>query len=284
LRQSEVQSAEQKQAVQALQADAGRSESSISELRSELKRSRDAVQALEVSLADTRARADAAKVQADTALATSREFLTALVAAREEQRRQLAENGASFAEASRRLTEIESRLQAQQRLLQQTSTSLNDASRRLVALESSVVEAGRKSAALEAKAKTGQETDATLTRQLQTLRVQVDETRSVINSEGLMKLQRELQGVQRDTAVLRGSIEDLQHAHSEAASRARNQYLDLDTRIQALKQKIPPPANHDARSHEAPGREGSAAHADDSAAGSIPPRAEGTPVPTPGSQ
>lgn len=80
---------------------------------------------------DARARTDAAKVQADSALATSREFLANLLAAREEQRRQLDENGVAFTDLRRELADLESRLQAQLPLLEQNASGLNDTSLRL---------------------------------------------------------------------------------------------------------------------------------------------------------
>jgi predicted nucleic acid-binding Zn-ribbon protein len=224
LRTTEAQTVEQKQAVQALRADAGRSESSISELRSELKRTQSSVHDLEVALADQKSRTDATQ-------ASTRDFLANLVAAREEQRRQLAESHAAFTDVKRKLADLEMRLQAQQRALEQASATLTEANRRLAAAETGLADAGR-------KAKAGQEADATLTRQVQTLQVQVTETRSVISSEGLLKLMREVQGVQRDTAALRGAIEELEHGQTEAATRSKNYYLDLDARIQALKQNL----------------------------------------------
>ena len=224
LRQTEVQSAEQKQVVQSLRADAGRSESSISELRAELKRTQGSIHDLEVGLTDVRARAD-------TAQATSRDFLANLVAAREEQRRQLADGAAANTELKRKLADLEVRLQTQQRLIEQTSASLTEANRRLTVAEAGLV-------TLAAKAKAGQEADVAMAKQLQTLQGQVAETRAIISSEGLLKVMRDLQGVQRDTAALRGSIEELEHGQTEAAARTKNFYLDLDSRIQSLKQKM----------------------------------------------
>ena len=223
-RSTEVQTAEQKRAVQALRADAGRSESSISELRAELRRAQGSIHDLEVSLTDVKARADAAR-------ATSREFLANLVAAREEQRRQIADSAAVFTDLKRKLADLETRLQAQQRMLEQAGNSLLEANRRLAVTEAGLV-------TLAAKAKTAQDTDAALTKQLQTLQGQVAETRAVISSEGLLKLMRDLQSVQRETAVLRGSMEELEHGQTEASVRAKSYYLDLDSRIQTLKQKM----------------------------------------------
>lgn len=223
-RQAEVQTAEQKQAVQALKADAGRSESSISDLRNELKRTQSSLHDLEVSLAQVR-------TQAQTAQDTGRDFLANLVAAREEQRRQLADSSQALADIRRKLSDIDTRLQAQQRTLEQTAGTLTEADRRLAAVEAGLAEAGRKAAA-------NNEADAAANRQLQALRSQVEEARKVFSSDSMLKMMRDVQGVQRETAVLRGTIDDLQHAQNEAASRARNQYLDLDSRIQTLKQNM----------------------------------------------
>lgn len=239
LRQTEAQ---QGQAVQALRSGADRSESVIAELRTEIRRTQESVHGLEVALTEARARTDAAKVQADSALSTSREFLANLLAAREEQRRQLDENGVAFADLRRKAADLGSRLQAQQRLIDQGNVAFNDAIRRLIAVEAGLQEAGRRSALLEAKAKAGQESDDGLTRQLATLRKQVEETRSVISSEGLLQMMRELEDVRRNSASLRGTIEELQKAQADSAAQARNYYLDLDSRVRLLTQPAPQPA------------------------------------------
>jgi predicted nucleic acid-binding Zn-ribbon protein len=239
LRQTEAQ---QGQAVQALRAGADRSESVISDLRTEIRRTQESVHELEVALTDARGRTDAAKVQADSALSTSREFLANLIAAREEQRRQLDENGVAFADLRRKAADLESRLQAQQRLIDQGNVAFNDAIRRLIAVEAGLQEAGRGSMLLAAKAKAGQEADDGLTRQLATLRKQVEDTRSVLSSESLLQMMRELEGVRRNSASLRGSIEELQKAQADSAAQARNYFLDLDSRVRQLKQPAPQPA------------------------------------------
>ena len=240
LRQTEVQ---QGQAVQALRAGVDRSENVVAELRAEIKRTQDSVHGLEVALTDARARTDAAKVQADSALSTSREFLGNLLAAREEQRRQLDENGVAFADLRRKAADLESRLQAQERLIEQGNVAFSDAIRRLIAVEAGLQEAGRRSGTLEAKAKTGLESDDALSRQLVSLRKQVEETRAVINSEGLLQMMRELEDVRRNSASLRGSIEELQKAQADSAAQARNYYLDLDSRVRQFKQPAPQPAH-----------------------------------------
>jgi predicted nucleic acid-binding Zn-ribbon protein len=236
LHQTEVQ---QGQAVQALRAGADRSESVVAGLRTEIERTQESVHGLEVALTDARARTDAAQVQADSALATTREFLANLLAAREEQRRQLDENSVAFADLRRKFADLESRLQAQQRLLEQNASALNDASRRLYAVEAGLQEAGPRSTLLEAKAKAGQDADDGLSRQLATLRKQVEETRSVISSAGLLQMLREIEDVRRNSASLHGTIEELRKAQADSAAQARNYYLDLDSRVRQMKQPAP---------------------------------------------
>jgi chromosome segregation ATPase len=223
--------------VQALRAEASRSESGMTDLRAEIRRTLDSVHELEVALTDARARTDAAKVQADNALATSREFLANLVSAREEQRRQLDQNGAVFAEIRRKLADLDTRLQAQQRLLEQNAAVLNDGTRRLQALESGLQDATRRSALLEARAKSSQETDDGLTRQIATMRKQVDDTRAALGTGGLLQMMREMEDMRRSSASLRGSIDELQKAQADSAAQSRNFYRDLDSRLQTLKQR-----------------------------------------------
>lgn len=205
-------------------------------LRAELRRTQDTVHTLEVTLAETRARADGDRAQADTALATSREFLSNLVAVREEQRRQLDENGASFSDLRRKAADLDARLQAQQQSLDQGYASFNEMIRRLVAVEAGLQDMTRRSGALEARAKVGQESDDATSRQLVALRKQVEDTRSVMSSEGLLELMRGLEDVRRNSASLRGAIDELQKAQDDAAVQARNFYVDLDTRVRLLKQ------------------------------------------------
>ncbi|HEX9450653.1 MAG TPA: YbgF trimerization domain-containing protein [Burkholderiales bacterium] len=238
LRQNEAQ---QGQAVQALRADANRSESGLSDLRAEIRRTQDTVHELEVALTDARARTDAAKVQADNALATSREFLANLIAAREEQRHQLDQNGVVFADLRRKLADLETRLQAQQRMLEQNASVLSDGTRRLYAVEAGLQEVGRRSTLLEAKAKTAQETGDGLTRQLAGMRKQVEDTRAAMGSESLLQMMRELEDMRRNSASLRGSIDELRKAQADSAAQSKNYYLDLDSRVRQLKQPDPPP-------------------------------------------
>ncbi|CAN0463787.1 unnamed protein product, partial [Phaeothamnion confervicola] len=163
------------------------------------------------------------------------EFLANLAAAREEQRRQLDENGVAFTDLKRKAADFELRLQAQQRLIEQGNVAFNNAVRRLTAAEAGLQEAGRRATVLEAQAKTGQETDGGLTRQLATLGKQLEETRSIISSEAMLQMMRQVEDQRRDAAGLRGSIEELQKGQADAATQAKNFYVDLDGRIQALK-------------------------------------------------
>ncbi|HKB83523.1 MAG TPA: YbgF trimerization domain-containing protein [Burkholderiales bacterium] len=236
LRQTEAQQGE---AVQTLRAEANRNASVISDLRGQIKRTQESVHALEADLTEARVRADAAKAQADSALMTSREFLANLLAARDEQRRQLDESGITFADLRRKAADLESRLQAQQRLIDQGNVAFKDAIRRLIAVEAGLQEAGRRSGTLEAKANTGRESDVALSQQLAALRGQVEETRSVISSEGLLQLMREMEDMRRSSASLRGLIDELQQAQANSTEQARHYYLDLDSRVRKLKQPAP---------------------------------------------
>ncbi|MEO8004196.1 MAG: YbgF trimerization domain-containing protein [Betaproteobacteria bacterium] len=208
----------------------------VEALRAELRHTQDTVHTLEVALAETRARVDGARTQADSALATSREFLSNLVAVREEQRRQLDENGAAFSDLRRKTADFDIKLQAQQRAMDQGYASFSEAIRRLAVVEAGLQDMSRRSGALETRARLGQESDEATNRQLVALRKQVEDTRSVMSSEGLLELMRGLEDVRRSSASLRGSIEELEKAQSDAATQTRNFYVDLDARVRLLKQ------------------------------------------------
>jgi chromosome segregation ATPase len=184
---------------------------------------------LEASVAETQARAD-------TAQATSKELLASVVAAREEQRRQLDQNGAAFAELRRRNAEMDAKLQVQQRALEQSATASVDATRRLNEIDTKLQGVTRRAAALETKSGNAQVNDVILTQQITALSKEVAETRALINSEGLLQLMREVEDLRRNSASLRGSIEELQKSQADAAVQIRNFYVDLDTRIRLLKQ------------------------------------------------
>ena len=238
LRQTEAQSAEQGYAVQSLRKTQEGNAGQIASLRAEIKATQDSLHDLEVIATEARARADAAKLQTDNAQNMSKEFLANLLAAREEQRRQLDENGVAFAEMRRKSADLDLRLQAQQRSLEQSAAAVSEAIRRLSVVEAGLQDAVRRSAALEARAKTAQERGDTLAQQLSLLGKDVADTRAVISSEGLLQLMREVEDVRRNSASLRGSIDELQKAQVDSAARTRNFYLDLDTRIRLLKQGV----------------------------------------------
>ena len=229
LRQTEAQTAEQGYAVKSLRAGQDSNASLIKEVRAELSQSQQSMHVLEASVVETQARAD-------TAQATSKELLASVVAAREEQRRQLDQNGAAFAELRRRNAEMDAKLQVQQRALEQSATASVDATRRLNEIDTKLQGVTRRAAALETKSGNAQVNDVILTQQITALSKEVAETRALINSEGLLQLMREVEDLRRNSASLRGSIEELQKSQADAAVQIRNFYVDLDTRIRLLKQ------------------------------------------------
>ena len=219
LRQTEAQTAEQGYAVKSLRAGQDASAAQIKELQSGLSQTQQSVHALESSVVEAHARADSAQ-------STSKELLGSLVAAREEQRRQLDENGAAFAELRRKTDAT----------MQQTATAYTDTTRRLNEIDTRLQAVTRRAAALEAKTGTAQASDVVLTQQIAALSKEVADTRALINSEGLLQLMREVEDLRQNTALLRGSIEELQKAQADAAVQIKNFYVDLDTRIRLMKQ------------------------------------------------
>lgn len=224
LRQTEADSATQRQTMAALRADVRRAESVTTEQRAAIDRNEASIRKLEAALAETGARAANAQ-------SVSTEFLASLVAVREEQRRQLDENGAAFADLRRGQADLDARLR-------QGGVAVDDVSRRLAAIEVTLAGVGSKAAELEASARRQRETDETLARQIAQLRTQVEELRVALGSESFLRMMREIEGARQDTAALRGEFEALQKAQADAATRFRNYYVDLDTRIRTMKQKI----------------------------------------------
>jgi chromosome segregation ATPase len=229
LRQTEAQTAEQGYAVKSLRAGQDAGATQIKELRSELSQTQQSVHVLETSIVETQARAD-------TAQSTSKELLASLVAAREEQRRQLNDNGAAFAELRRKSAEMDATLQVQQRALEQSATTYQDATRRLSEMDTKLQAVTRRATTLEAKSGNAQVSDVILTQQITALSKEVADTRALINSEGLLQLMREVEDLRHNSALLRGSIEELQKAQADAAVQIKNFYVDLDTRIRLIKQ------------------------------------------------
>lgn len=224
LRQTEADSAAQRQAMAALRADVRRMEAVTTELGAAIERNDAAIRQLGLQHAETRARAENAEQ-------VSREFLASLLAVREEQRRQLDENGVAFADIRRRLNELDARLR-------QGAAASEEANRRLAAAEATLGTVAPAAAALEAEAGRLREADEAQARQLAGLRTQVEELRAALGSESFLRMMREIEGARQDTASLRGAFEELQRAQADASTRFRNYYVDLDTRIRNLKQKI----------------------------------------------
>ena len=228
LRETEADSASQRQAMAALRADVRRAESVTTELRAAIERNDATIRQLGVQHAETRARTENAE-------SVSREFLASLLAVREEQRRQLDENGVAFADIRRRLNDLDARLR-------QGSAAFEDANRRLVAAEATlatVVPAAAKLAAeLAAAAQRQREVDQAQALQIAGLRTHVEELRVAIGSESFLRMMREIESARQDTASLRGAFEELQKGQADSAARFRNYYVDLDTRIRTMKQKM----------------------------------------------
>ena len=219
LRQTEAQTAEQGYAVKSLRAGQDTSAAQIKELQSQLSQTQQSMRALETSVVEAHARADSAQ-------STSKELLASLVAAREEQHRQLDESGAAFAELRRKTDAT----------LQQTATTYTETTKRLNEIDTRLQAVTRRATALEAKTGTAQASDVVLTQQIAVLGKEVADTRALINSEGLLHLMREVEDLRQNTALLRGSIEELQKAQADAAVQIKNFYVDLDTRIRLMKQ------------------------------------------------
>ena len=224
LRQTEADSASQRQAMAALRADVRRAESVTTELRAAIERNDATIRQLGVQHAETRARAENAE-------SISREFLASLLVVREEQRRQLDENGVAFADIRRRLNELDARLR-------QGAAAFEDANRRLVAAEATLATVAPAAAELEAEAQRQRESDQAQALQIAGLRTQVEELRVAIGSESFLRMMREIESARQDTASLRGAFEELQKGQADNATRFRNYYVDLDTRIRTMKQKM----------------------------------------------
>ena len=222
LRQTEAQTAEQGYALKSLRTGQDAGAAQIRELQSELSQTQQSMRVLETSVVEAHARADSAQ-------STSKELLASLVAAREEQRRQLDENGAAFAELRRKSGQMDA-------TLQQTANTYTDTTRRLNEIDTRLQAVTQRAAALEAKTGTAQASDAVLTQQIAALSKEVADTRALINSEGLLQLMREVEDLRQNSALLRGSIEELQKAQADAAVQIKNFYVDLDTRIRLMKQ------------------------------------------------
>lgn len=163
---------------------------------------------------------DKAFAQSEKALALATEFLSSLVAARDEQRIQLERNRKSFGEMDQRFAALETLL-ADIRRQHQTDLAAS----------------GTRSEEMASKFRQADQELARLNDQLVLLERQNEETRAAIDSGTMLGMLRDLEGTQRDMAVLRGVVEDMQREQDDARKRLQNYYLDLDTRIQALQEQ-----------------------------------------------
>jgi tol-pal system protein YbgF len=71
-------------------------------------------------------------------------------------------------------------------------------------------------------------------------------------ADGLMVIVQQLQDYQQQLDQLRGQVEELNHALDEMKTGARDRYMDLDTRLTALAEKVQTPAAAPATAGAAP--------------------------------
>lgn len=214
-------------------ADAAAERSAAASRQSQL-----AIQALQTELANVRTRADAAAAQADQAYQLATEFLTNLVATRDEQRTQVERNMKNFDGVEQRLRAIELGIaETDKQYRAQTGASLEKSRM----LEQRVLKTDQQVVQLREQSAQAQQQSAQLENDLAQLRVQLaevnrlqTETLTQLDSGPMLRMLRDLESTQRDTAVLRGALEELQREQEEGRKRVQNYYLDLDARIQAL--------------------------------------------------
>lgn len=70
----------------------------------------------------------------------------------------------------------------------------------------------------------------------------VDSIERVVQNESLLEIAREIEQLRAEVRALRGQVETLQYESEGAATRQRDQYLDLDQRLQALERGTRPVA------------------------------------------
>ena len=180
----------------------------------------EAMRALRMELSDVTVRVDNAVAQSNKAVEIATEFLSNLVAAREEQKALIERNLRTFDAMDTRLSAIEGRV-AQSR-------EQSEAGLAAVVVSSSAMQQSL------------QATDQELA-QLREQMIQLDkanvETRAAIDSSPMLRMLRDLESTQRDMAALRGELEKVQRDQEVARKRLQNYYLDLDTRISALQER-----------------------------------------------
>lgn len=68
----------------------------------------------------------------------------------------------------------------------------------------------------------------------------------IIDNQGLTNLMSQLEQLQRETAALRNEVETLRHEAEQATERQRQQYSDIDQRLQVIEQRASAQARADA--------------------------------------
>jgi len=203
-----------------LAADRSRNEAETARAEAAALEAQASITALQKELAEVRTRADTASAQSNQALATATEFLSNLVAAREEQRVSVERNLQSFNALDRRLRETEGRIsEADQRR------------------QADLAQTGSRSAELESGLQRTDQGLAQLRLQLADLIRENERTRAAIDSGPMLRMLRDLEATQHETTILRGLVEELQREQQESRKRLQDYYVDLDTRIQALQDR-----------------------------------------------
>ena len=209
-------------------------QSEIAKLRDELNASRsrsDAAEAqarqaqaqvanLQTQLANLSARLDTTAAQSEKAMQVSTEFLSSLVAAREEQRSQIERNLRTFDAMDQRVKSIET-------LVAETRKQR----------ESDAAVARENYSATDQRLQKANQELGQLREQLAVVSRQNQEVRAAIDSGAMMSMLRDMEAMRRDNSQLRGAIEEVQRQQEAARKRMQNYYLDLDARIQALQDK-----------------------------------------------
>jgi len=202
-----------------LAADRSRADANSSRAEAEALKAQESVRLLQSELAEIRVRTDAASAQADKAFALATEFLSNLVETRDEQRMFVERNLKNLDALDERLSTVEGRVvetdQQRQAQLAQTNS---------------------RAAEVELKLQQTDEELVQMRSQLTDLYREGEQTRAAIDSGPMLRMLRDLEATQRDTAVLRGLLEEMQSEQDQARERLRDYYVDLDTRIQALQE------------------------------------------------
>ncbi len=200
-------------------ADRTRADANSSRAEAEALKAQESVRLLQSELAEIRVRTDAATAQADKAFALATEFLSNLVETRDEQRMFVERNLKNLDALDERLSTVEGRVveadQQRQAQLAQTNS---------------------RAAEVELKLQQTDEELVQMRSQLTDLYREGELTRAAIDSGPMLRMLRDLEATQRDTAVLRGLLEEMQSEQDQARERLRDYYVDLDTRIQALQE------------------------------------------------